>query len=43
MSVFEQAFVANPVGVILSIGVCIFLFFIGLSILYNGWPKFGRK
>jgi len=37
--VFKQAFVNHPVGVIFAIGFCILVWFIGVSILMNGWPK----
>lgn len=40
--VFLRAFEAHPVGIIFAIGFCILVWFIGLSILMNGWPKFRK-
>jgi len=43
MEVIKEAFVNHPVGIILAIGFCILVWFIGIGILMNGWPKFGGK
>jgi hypothetical protein len=34
--VFEQAFAAHPVGVLLGLAVILIAFFLGTSLLYNG-------
>jgi len=33
----------NLPWVILAVGICLFLWFAGIAIATNGWPKFGRK
>jgi hypothetical protein len=39
---FKQAFINHPVGIILSIGFILLCFYIGLTLLYYGWPKFKK-
>ena len=40
---FNQAFANHPVGVLIGMALILIVFFIGLSLLWNGWPKFGKK
>lgn len=34
-----QAFAEHPVGVLFGVGFCILCLYIGLALLFNGWPK----
>ena len=42
LDVFEQAFAAHPVGVLLGIALILLVFFFGWALVTNGWPKFKR-
>lgn len=39
----NQAFVANPFATLAGIALCMAVFYLGLSLLLNGWPRFGSK
>jgi hypothetical protein len=39
----SQAFANHPVGVLIGIALIMIVYFIGLSLLFHGWPKFGKK
>jgi len=41
--IFMQAFAAHPVGIIFGFGFCILCLYLGIALLFNGWPKFRRK
>ena len=41
--VFLQAFTAHPVGILFGIGFIILCLYIGMTLLFNGWPERRRK
>lgn len=38
----KQAFIEHPIGVILAIGFCVLCLYIGLALIWHGWPKFKK-
>jgi hypothetical protein len=38
----KQAFINHPIGVLIGLSLIILMFFIGWSLLINGWPRFRR-
>jgi len=41
--VLLQAFAEHPGAVLFGIAFCILAFYVGLAILFNGWPDFRRR
>lgn len=42
MDALNQAFIQHPVGMLFGFAAIILVSYIGLSILFNGWPKFKK-
>ena len=40
--ILAQAFVEHPAAVLFGAGFCILCLYVGLAILFNGWPEFRR-
>lgn len=38
----SQAFVEHPFGLLAGVALVVFALFLGMAILYNGWPKFRK-
>jgi len=39
---FAQAFVAHPGAVLFGVGFCVLCLYVGLAVLFNGWPRFRK-
>jgi hypothetical protein len=41
--IIAKAFIENPLGVLFGFGFLVLCFYIGLTLIFYGWPDFRRR